>query len=89
MALDAFQQGLDDVIAAAVERQAQMMAANMTEAQLHATLDYLNSPAGKAWLATGVNVTLSSKDLLKRLGSAARKHLCAGAVCEPSGPPKD
>jgi TonB family protein len=87
-ALDAFQQGLDDVIAAAVERQAQMMAANMTEAQLHATLDYLNSPAGKAWLATGLDVTLSSPDFLQRLGAAARKHLCAGAACNPEGQPK-
>jgi TonB family protein len=88
-ALDAFQQGLDDVIAATIERQARMMAANMTEAQLRATLDYLNSPAGKAWLATGVNVTLSSKDLLQRLGSAARKHLCASVACDSSGQPKE
>jgi len=88
VALDAFQQGLDDVIAAAVERQARTMAADMTEAQLRATLDYLNSPAGKAWLTTGISVTFSTPDFLQRLGAAARKHLCASAACNPEGPPK-
>jgi TonB family protein len=87
-AMDAFEQGLDDVIEALVERHARMIAANMTEAQLRATVDYLESPAGKAWLAVGIDVTPSA-DFWSRVGSAARKHLCASVTCDRSGQPKE
>jgi TonB family protein len=86
VALEAFQQGLDDVVAAVIERHAQVMAAAMTEAQLRATLDYLESPAGSAWRAAGIAVT-PSPDFLSRLAEAASKRLCRAVACDAAGQP--
>jgi TonB family protein len=83
-AMNALQQGLDDVVQNLVDHQARMMAAAMTEAQLRATLDYLQSPAGTAWRAVGVTVTPPS-DLLSRVGEAASKHLCGSVSCHTGG----
>jgi TonB family protein len=87
-ALNAYQQGLDDVIADLVERHARVMAAAMTEAQLRATLDYLQSPAGSAWRAVGIAVT-PSPDFISRLSQAASRRLCGSASCDHGGQPKD
>jgi hypothetical protein len=87
MAMDALEQGLDDVVEAMIARHARTMAASMTEAQLRGAVDYLESPSGKAWLAVGIDVTPSA-DFLSALGAAARKHLCASVTCDASGQPK-
>ena len=83
-ALDAFQQGLDDVIQATIEHQARIIAAKMNEAELRATLSYFESPTGKAWLAASFDLA-TPKDFNKRLATAARGHLCAKAACGADG----
>lgn len=83
-ALNAYQQGLDDVVEAFVEHHARMMAAAMTEAQLRATIDYLDSPAGRVWRTVGIAVTPSS-DFLRRLVEAASQHLCGSVACDTAG----
>jgi TonB family protein len=86
-ALDAFQQGLDDVIQRIVERQARMTAAKMTDEQLRVSLAYFDSPAGKAWLSTGLDLSVPS-DLNKRVAAAAHDHLCRSVACDANGRPK-
>ncbi len=87
VALDAFQQGMDDVIQAALERHARMMASKMTETQLRATINFLESPPGSAWVAAGVDVTMS-EDSIRALGAAARRRLCESLTCDANGQPK-
>ena len=50
-ALDAFRQGLDETLIDEVDRQARLLASRMSETDLRATVAYLESPAGKAWVA--------------------------------------
>jgi TonB family protein len=86
VSLDAIQQGLDDVIQEVVDRQAHILAANMTDAQLHATLDFLESPAGKALVIASRDMT-PPRDFLKRVANATLKRLCVSASCDSAGKP--
>jgi len=63
------------------------MASKMTETQLRATIDFLESPPGSAWVAAGVEVTMS-EDSIRALGAAARRRLCESLTCDASGQPK-
>jgi TonB family protein len=89
-ALDAFRQGLEDSLAEEMDRQAKLLASRMTEADLRATATYLETPAGKAWLAASDRSEdmAEQADYMKRLARAARSHLCAQTRCEApkSGP---
>jgi TonB family protein len=85
-ALDAFQQALDDVVQAVLDHQARLMAAKMTEADLLSTLSYFDSPAGKSWLTTGLDLSFPD-DFSKRLFTAAHTRLCASVACDAQGRP--
>ncbi len=81
-ALDAFRQGLDEAIAFQVDRQAKLLASKMTVSDLRATGAYLQTPAGKAWIAADADATsMSVRDFANVLALAARKHFCTQLNC--------
>ena len=86
-ALDALRQGLDEAIAFKLERQAQILASQMTEADLRATSAYMATPAGRAWLMVDAGATQASdKTFMVVLVEATRKHLCAQTNCDGPDP---
>ena len=78
--MDAFQQGLDDAIQEEVERQAHELGARMSEADLRATIAFLETPAGKAWIeAEHRSSADSQKTFYQRVAILARNHYCPQA----------
>ena len=83
--LDAFRQGLDDAIQEEVERQAHELGAHMSEANLRATVGFLETPAGKAWVETERQSGADSqKAFYQRVAVLARNHYCPQASGCPS-----
>ena len=87
VALDALRQGLEETVSEEVELRAHYLAARMTEGDLRATVAYMETPSGKAWVTADQSVDQAEpKDFMMRLSRAARAHLCAQTNCGPSGP---
>ena len=82
-ALDALRQGLTETIDAETERSAHLLAAKTTEADLRATVSFMESPAGKAWTAAEAQLyeAQRSDEIDKRIALAARAHLCSSPTC--------
>ena len=75
--MDAFRLGLNDAIQEEAERQAHELGAHMSEANLQATIAFLETPAGKAWLgAEHQSGAGSQKNVYQRLAVLARNHYC-------------
>ena len=75
--IDAFRQGLNDAIQEDVERQAHELGARLGEADLRATVAFLETPAGKAWLSVDrLSGAGSEKTFYRRVAALARNHYC-------------
>ncbi len=75
--MDAFRQGLNDAVQEEVERQAHELGAHMNEAELRATITFLETAAGKAWLdAKRQSDSGSGKNFYGRVAVLARNHYC-------------
>lgn len=86
-ALDALRQGLEDTIAEQMELRARHIAGTMSEADLRATAAYLDTPAGKAWMAADTQTdAIASTSFRARLAQASRARLCAQIACPPAPP---
>lgn len=86
--LDAFHRGLDDAVADEMERRARVLARRMTPAALKATVSYLESAAGRGWMAGEEEAQLQPKDFGRRLALAARAHLCGRPDCDGGAAPE-
>ena len=75
--VDAFRQGLTDTIQLEAERQAHELGSRESEADLRATIVFLESSAGRAWISTQAQSEADApKDFYQRIAVAARGHLC-------------
>jgi hypothetical protein len=84
-AMDAFRQGVQDVLAVILERKAREAAARMNEAELTASLAFLDSSAGQAWLAFTESADPDqAADFQSRVMLAARARYCAKVQCDPA-----
>lgn len=86
--LDAFHHGLDDAVADEMERRARVLARRMTPAALKATVSYLESAAGRGWMAGEEEAQLQPKDFSRRLALAARTRLCGRPDCSGGPAPE-
>ena len=75
--MDAFRLGLNDAIQEEVERQAHELGARMSDADLRATIAFLETPAAKAWLEAGHQAEAGfRKTFYQRIAVLARTHYC-------------
>lgn len=82
--LDAFRLGLSDETTRELERQAHVLALRETTAELTATIAFLESSAGRAWVQAQTQIEVSApKDFFARVARSSRAHLEAVAAAQP------
>ena len=80
--MDAFQQGLTEMIQQEAERRAHVLAAEESEADLKAAVAFLESPPGRAFIAANAQAFDDMpKDFGQRIAAAARAHFCPDGAC--------
>jgi hypothetical protein len=78
----AFRAGLADAIQGEAERQAHVLASQESEADLKATISFLQSPPGRAWTAAELRSEADApNDFKRRILAAAHARYCPDDVC--------